>query len=123
MAKKKKEKRTNLNATKQFAKQRNTALIVSLCNVIVLLFLGYILNNQAIFTREDLNKYAWMELIKERLGLSKGVEKSNEAVFVNVAYDKQLIERHDIAGWLRVDLMLSERIDNLKAEEIWTWEI
>ena len=30
---------------------------------------------------------------------------------------------HDVAGWLRVDLMLSERIDNLKAEEIWTWEI
>ena len=30
---------------------------------------------------------------------------------------------HDVAGWLRVDLMLSERIDNLKAEEVWTWEI
>lgn len=29
----------------------------------------------------------------------------------------------DIAEWLRVDLMLSERIDNLKAEEVWTWEI
>ena len=26
----------------------------------------------------------------------------------------------DLAEWLRVDLMLSERIDNLKAEEIWT---
>jgi DnaJ like chaperone protein len=30
---------------------------------------------------------------------------------------------HDVAEWLRVDLMLSGRIDNLKAEEIWTWEI
>ena len=29
----------------------------------------------------------------------------------------------DVAEWLRVDLMLSERIDNLKAEEVWTWEI
>ena len=29
----------------------------------------------------------------------------------------------DVAEWLGVDLMLSERIDNLKAEEIWTWEI
>ena len=29
----------------------------------------------------------------------------------------------DVAEWLRVDLMLSGRIDNLKAEEIWTWEI
>lgn len=29
----------------------------------------------------------------------------------------------DVAEWLRVDLMLSERIDNLKTEEVWTWEI
>ena len=27
---------------------------------------------------------------------------------------------HDISEWLRVDLMASERIDNLKTEE-WTW--
>ena len=90
--------RINLNVPKQFVKQRRTAIIVSFCNVIVLLFLSYILNNQVLFTGEDLNKYAWMELIEERLGLSKGIEKSNEAVFVNVAYDKQLIERHDNYG-------------------------
>lgn len=30
---------------------------------------------------------------------------------------------HDVAEWLRVDLMLSERIDNIKTEEVWTWEI
>lgn len=79
-------------------KQRKMIFIVSLCNVIVLLFLSYYINNQAIFTGEDLNKYAWMELIKERLDLSKGIEKSNDAVFVNVAYDKQLIERYDDYG-------------------------
>lgn len=28
----------------------------------------------------------------------------------------------DVAGWLRVDLTLSDRIDNLKIEEVWTWE-
>lgn len=101
MAKKKRSKqiiRINLNAPKQFVKQRKTALIVSLCNVIVLLFLGYILNNQAIFTGEDLNKYAWMEWIKKECGLSKDVEEKKDAVFVNVAYDKQLIERHDDYG-------------------------
>ena len=26
---------------------------------------------------------------------------------------------HDIAGWLRVDIALSERIDNLKVDEVW----
>ena len=27
----------------------------------------------------------------------------------------------DVAEWLRVDIALSERIDNLKIEEVWTW--
>lgn len=98
MAKKKKKIRIYLNTPTQFVKQRTTAFIVSLCNVIVLILFGYILNNQALFTGEDLNKYAWMELIKERLDLYKGIEKNDDAVFVNVAYDKQLIERHDNYG-------------------------
>ena len=28
----------------------------------------------------------------------------------------------DIAEWLRVDIDLSERMDNLKVETVWTWE-
>ena len=83
MTKKKKKIKINLNAPKQFVKQRKTALIVSLCNVIVLLFLGYILNNQAIFTGEELNKYAWMEWFKNKCGLSKDVEEEKDALFVN----------------------------------------
>lgn len=98
MAKKKNKIRVNLKTPKQFVKQRKTALIISLCNVIVLLFLGYILNNQAIFTGEDLNKYAWMEWIKNKCGLSRDVEEKKDALFVNVAYDKQLIERHNDYG-------------------------
>lgn len=93
-----KKNRVSLAQSLRFVKKRKTVFIISLFNVIVLLFLSYLLNNQAVFTGEDLNKYAWMELIEERLGLSKGVKKSNEAVFVNVAYDKQLIERHDNYG-------------------------
>lgn len=27
----------------------------------------------------------------------------------------------NVAEWLRVDIALSERIDNLKTEEVWTW--
>lgn len=27
----------------------------------------------------------------------------------------------DVAAWLKVDLALSERIDSLKVEEVWTW--
>lgn len=109
MAKKKKKIRINLNAPKQFVKQRRTTLIVSLCNAIVLLFLGYILNNQAIFTGEDLNKYAWMEWIKNKCGLSKDVEEKKDALFVNVAYDKQLIERHDDYGMTVGNVDITDR--------------
>lgn len=98
MSKKKKNNRINLNSIKQFVMQRKMIFIVSLCNVMVLLFLSYLINNQALFTGEDLNKYAWMELVKERFGLSKSIKKNKDAVFVNVAYDKQLIERHDDYG-------------------------
>ena len=105
----KKKIRINLNAPKQFIKQRKTALIVSLCNAIVLLFLSYILNNQAIFTGEDLNKYAWMEWIKNMCGLSREVKEKKDALFVNVAYDKQLIERHDNYGMTIGNVDITDR--------------
>lgn len=109
MVKKKKNNRISLNASNQFVKQRKTAITVSLCNVIVLLFLTYILNNQAIFTGEDLNKYAWMEWMKNKCGLSREVDEKQDAVFVNVAYDKQLIERHDDYGMTVGNVDITDR--------------
>ena len=72
-------------------------LLISLCNTIILLLLSYILNNQSLFTGEDLNQYAWMELIKEKVGLSEQIDYK-DALFINVAYDKQLIEKNDEFG-------------------------
>ena len=83
---------------KEFVKQRKKALIVSLINVVVLLLLSYFISNQALFTGEDLNQYAWMEWVKNKLGLSREIEENKDVVFVNVAYDKQLIDRHDNYG-------------------------
>jgi hypothetical protein len=94
----KKKKRFELTAYKQFVRQRKTALIVSLINVIVLLLLSYFISNQALFTGEDLNQYAWMEWFKNKVGLPKVLEEDKDALFVNVAYDKQLIDRHDDYG-------------------------
>lgn len=109
MAKKKKKNRVNLTICKQFVRERRTAFIVSLCNVIVLLFLSYLISNQAIFTGEDLNKYAWMEWIKSKCGLSKDVELRKDVLFVNVAYDKQLIERHDGYGMTVGNVDITDR--------------
>ena len=72
-------------------------LLISLCNTIILLLLTYALNNQAVFTGEDLNQYAWMELLKEKLGLSKHKDYK-DALFFNVSYDKQLVDKYDDYG-------------------------
>lgn len=72
-------------------------ILVSFLNVFVLLIFSYVLNNQPLFTGEDLNQYAWMEFLKNKMGLSEQVDYS-DALFVNVSYDKQLIEKKDEFG-------------------------
>ena len=44
-------------------------------------------NNQQLFTGEDLNQYAWMELLKEKICLSENQDYDG-VVFINVAYDR-----------------------------------
>lgn len=78
-------------------KQRKVALLVSICNVLILALLSYILNNQSLFTGEDLNHYAWVEVLKSKLGMEKRIEK-DDVLYINVAYDKQLIELSDEYG-------------------------
>ena len=72
-------------------------LLISLCNTIILLLLSYFLNNQSLFTGEDLNQYAWMEFVKEKIGLSEHIDYK-DALFINVAYDKQLVDKYDEFG-------------------------
>ena len=55
------------------------------------------MNNQPLFTGEDLNCYAGMEWIKGKIGLTKE-SIHDDVLFVNIAYDKQLIERTDEYG-------------------------
>ena len=78
-------------------KRKKIALLFSLCNVVLLLTLSYFLNNQPLFTGEDLDQYAWMEWIKDKLGISPDVD-ANAALFVNVAYDKQFVDKYDDYG-------------------------
>ena len=72
-------------------------ITISLGNTILLLILCYVLNNQPLFTGENLNQYAWMELLKEKTGLSEN-QDYKDAVFINVAYDKQLVDYCDELG-------------------------
>ncbi len=75
-------------------KQKRYALFISLFNVLLLSIFAYILNNQTVFTGEDLNQFAWMELLKNKFGIGKTVGK-DDVLFVNISYDKQLIDVFD----------------------------
>jgi len=75
-------------------KKKRIALLVSLCNAIVLTLMTYWLNNQPLFTGEDLNNHAWMEWIKKKVGLAHET-KHNDVIYVNVGYDKQFVEVRD----------------------------
>lgn len=92
-----KQAKTVWNSVKLLAKRNKTALLVSLCNVVILIALSYVLNNQSLFTGENLNHYAWIEWVKDKVGLVKQLD-SQDVLFVNVAYDKQLTERTDEFG-------------------------
>ena len=81
----------------EMVKRKKIALLFSLCNVVLLLTLSYFLNNQPLFTGEDLDQYAWMEWIKDKIGISPDVD-ANAALFVNVAYDKQFVDKYDDYG-------------------------
>ena len=80
-----------------WVKHQKVALLVSLCNVVILIVLSYVLNNQSLFTGEDLNHYAWMAWIKDKVGMAKK-NGQQEMLLVNIAYDKQLIEKTDEYG-------------------------
>lgn len=81
----------------KLVRQKKVALLVSLCNVVILSLLTYFLNNQPLFTGENLEHHAWLEWLKGKMGLTKETGH-DDVLFVNVAYDKQLTERTDEYG-------------------------
>ena len=79
-----------LKSIKERIRKNKIVVIISLINSVILLILTYILNNQSLFTGENLNQYAWMEFIKEKCNLSQQGDYK-DALFINVAYDKKLV--------------------------------
>ena len=97
MTKQKKATKKGKNAITRWVLDKKTPILVSIGNVIALLIMTYVLNNQPLFTGEKLNMFAWAELLKNKIGLS---EKNDykDALFINVSYDKQLIDKNDDMG-------------------------
>ncbi len=65
------------------------AIILTVCN--------YMMNNMPLFTGENLDTYTWLQYVVDKF---KGSEQESydDALFVNVAYDKQLVESFDEDG-------------------------
>ena len=97
MMKRKKTTRKGKDAITRWVLDRKTPILVSVGNVIALLVLTYVLNNQPLFTGENLNMFAWAELLKNKTGLSEKTDYK-DALFINVSYDKQLIDKNDDMG-------------------------
>ena len=75
-------------------KQPRAALLWSAGIAVGLSILSYVLNNQPLLTGEDMDQYAWMEWVKTKLP-AKTSEDNTQPLYINVAYDKQLIECRD----------------------------
>lgn len=76
-----------------FIRRHLTAILLSVINTVVLLFGTYLLNNLTRFTGEDIEQYALVEWVKDKLGMSG--EPGELPLYVNVAYDKQLVDVYD----------------------------
>ena len=67
--------------------------IVATISSLLLLFVSYLYNNHPYPSLDDIEHYSWLEYIQKSIF---GVEASNDSVvYINVAYDKQLINLCD----------------------------
>mgnify|MGYP007069869663 CR=1 FL=1 len=83
-----------LNVIAYWLRGNTKAIVMSLFSVIVISLLSYMLNNQTLFTGEDLPRFGLMEFVKHKVQHTKPMVEDN-AVFVNVAYDKTLITAYE----------------------------
>lgn len=73
-------------------------ILLSLLLSSVLLCIGYFINNFPIFTGENLNQLYATQRICEWLELPSANEDESDATFVNVSYDKDLIDVYNSAS-------------------------
>ena len=67
--------------------------IVATISSLLLLFVSYLYNNHPYPSLDDIEHYSWLEYIQKSVF---GVEPCNDSVvYINVAYDKQLINLCD----------------------------
>lgn len=90
-----------------FIRRHLTAILMSVINTVFLLFGTYLLNNLTRFTGEDLEQYALVEWVKDKLGMAE--ESGEQPLYINVAYDKQLVDVYDADSLLLGNRDITDR--------------
>ena len=78
--------------------RRRKIVYVSILNVIVLTFCSYVWNNLPLYTGEDITELSHVQWLWEIVGGRTVDEELDSALFINVSYDKQLVEHRDADG-------------------------
>lgn len=66
-------------------------IVYSILTSLFLVIAGYYTNNMSLFTGENLNAYSRMELLKEFLKVNNNENDDDDVIFINTAFDKELI--------------------------------
>src|SRR5699024_3015769 len=69
----------------------------SVINTLILTCVCYFVNNLPLFAGENLNQYLLAQKVCEYLGWSKKID-CDDAVFINVSYDKELVPAQGEGG-------------------------
>ena len=78
--------------------RRRRIIYISILNVVVLTFVGYLWNNQPLYTGEYITELSHIQWLWEVIGGQTVDEELDGALFINVSYDKQLAEHRDELG-------------------------
>lgn len=82
-----------------YVRRKKRALLVSLFNALLLTVLVYYLNNQPLFTGENLEKFTWIQWLKDKVANNDNDPGDDKTFYVNVSYDKQLVPYTDDSGF------------------------
>ena len=99
----------------QKTNRNRNILIFALLNTIFLTIGNYILNNQPLYTGEDITELSHIQWIWEVIGGRTVDEELDSALFINVSYDKQLTEHRDADGEI---LGMTDVTDRFKLLEL-----
>ena len=86
------------NILSKINSRRRNIIFISLLNVIILSFGGYLWNNQPLYTGEDITELSHIQWFWEVVGGRTVDEELDSTLFINVSYDKQLAEHRDSIG-------------------------